>query len=140
MDPSEVLNSMTDVVAVVMIFGIPIITTALIAAVVLSVAGKRHKERMKMIEQGMMPPPPPRKAQGYALLGWGAVSAAVGLALLVAELVSGSLKDLEGGFIFLFVGAALIIVWLIRYNAQQGEPVADQSSRSASQPPPSSLP
>jgi hypothetical protein len=139
MDPSSFVNSITGVVAVVMIFAIPIVTTALIAAVILSVAGKRHKERMKMIEQGMMPPPP-RKTRGYALLGWGAVSAAFGLALLVAQLAAGSVADLEGGFIFLFVGAALIIVWLIRHNNQQQEPESDEPQKSVTQDPPKPLP
>jgi len=139
MDPSEFVNSFTGVVTVVMIFGIPIVTTALIAAVILSVSGKHHKERMKMIEQGMIPPPP-RKTRGYALLCWGAVSAAFGLALLVAKLAARSLDDLEGGFIFLFVGAALIIVWLIRHNNQKQEPVPGEPSKSVTQTPPNSLP
>jgi uncharacterized membrane protein HdeD (DUF308 family) len=138
-DPSAILNSLTGVVAVVMLFAVPIVTTALIAAVILSVAGKRHKERLKMIEQGMIPPPP-RKTRGYALLGWGAVSAALGLALLVAQLAARSLDDLAGGFIFLFVGAAMIIVWLIRHNNQRRELVADEPPKSVTQTPPNSLP
>ena len=99
MDPSSVINSFTGVVAVVMIFGIPIVTTIVIAAVILSVAGKRHKERMKMIEQGMVPPPP-RKQQGsyYGLLIAGAIIFAFGLALLVGEIASRG-DDLTGGYI-----------------------------------------
>jgi len=140
MDPSSVINSFTGVVAVVMIFGIPIITTIMIAAVVLSVAGKRHKERMKMIEQGMMPPPP-RKQKGkyYGLLISGAIVAAFGLALLVGELAAGS-SDLEGGLIFTFVGAALLITFTIIRMMRKNEPCEPEPGKAITQDPPTPRP
>jgi hypothetical protein len=113
MDPSSILNSFTGVVAIVLIFGLPIIAIALIAGLILSVSGKRHKERMKMIEQGLMPVPPPKRTGNYyPLLIVGSIFTAFGFALLAAELASRS-GDLEGGFIFGFIGLAQIICFVV---------------------------
>jgi hypothetical protein len=129
MDPSSVIHSFTGVVAVVMIFGIPIITTILIAVVILSIAQKRHRERMKMIEQGMIPPPP-RKPRGnyYGLLIAGAVILAFGLALLVGEIASRG-NDIEGGLIFSFVGAALLIAFVVIRMNRKNEPAATEPGK-----------
>ena len=140
MDPSSVINSFTGVVAVVMIFGIPIVTTIMIAAVILSVAGKRHKERMKMIEQGMVPPPP-RKQQGnyYGLLIAGAIIFAFGLALLVGEIASRG-DDLTGGLIFAFPGAGLLIAFIVIRANKKTEPARPEDSKELAQDPPHPLP
>jgi Domain of unknown function (DUF6249) len=140
MDPSSVINSFTGVVAVIMIFGIPIVTTALIAAVILSVAGKRHKERMKMIEQGMVPPPP-RKQRGnyYGLLIAGAIVFAFGLALLAGDLATRG-GDPEGGLIFSFVGAAMLITFAIIRAYRKKEPTTPEPGKEITQDPPHPLP
>ncbi len=136
MDPASIMSSVTGVVAVVMIFGIPIITTILIAAVILSVAGKKHKERMKMIEQGMIPPPPrKRKGNYYGLLISGAVIAAFGLALLVGELAARG-GDLEGGLLFTFVGAALLITFIIIRMMRKNEPCEPEPGKEITPTPP----
>ena len=135
MDPSVFFDSVTGIVAIVMIFGVPIIAIIAALAIVISVVNRRHKERMKMIEQGMMPPPP-RKQKGnyYGLMITGAIFLAFGLAQFVAKL-AGSGRISEGGLIFGFVGLAMLACFAIIRMAQKNEP-ADRIEDRPPAPPP----
>jgi hypothetical protein len=133
MDPSPYLNSVTGIFAIAMVFAVPILAVIAVMAIVLSVVNRRHKERMKMIEQGMMPPPP-RKQKGsyHGLLVTGAILFAFGLALFAGELASRG-NDFKGGFIFGFIGLALLACFAIIRVARKNE-TADKSD--AYHPPP----
>jgi len=132
-NPSAYLNTFTGIFAIAMVFAVPIISVIAVLAIVLSVVNRRHKERMKMIEQGMMPPPP-RKQKGsyHGLLITGAIFSAFGLALVAGELASRG-NDLKGGFIFAFIGLALLACFAIIRVARKNEP-ADKTD--PYQPPP----
>ena len=135
MDPSNFMNSVTGIVAIVMIFGVPIIAIIAALAIVMSVVNRRHKERMKMIEQGMMPPPP-RKQKGnyYGLMITGAILFAFGLALFAGELASRG-NDFTGGFLFGFIGLAMLACFAIIRVARKSEP-ADMPNSGSPEPPP----
>jgi len=135
MDPANFVNSVTGIVVVAMTFAVPIIAIIATMAVIMAVVGRRHKERMKMIEQGMMPPPP-RKQKGnyYGLMITGAIFFAFGLALFVAEL-AGSGKVDEGGLIFGFIGLAMLACFAIIRVARKNEP-ADRIDAYPPAPPP----
>jgi hypothetical protein len=94
------------IVAVVGVFLIPILAIVLAMVVALNASNKRHIERMKMIEAGMIPSQPKSKT-GWALLVWGAILFAFGLALFISELAKRG-GDIEGGLIFGLIGLAMI--------------------------------
>lgn len=124
MDPSSILGSFTGVVAVAMIFGLPIV--AVVGAFVIAIVAsqKKHRERMKMIEQGLVPPERHRRTGNfYVLLILGAILFAFGLALTCAELASRG-GDLQGGFIFAFVGLALLVCFVVVRVLRRKEPSA----------------
>jgi len=106
-------------------------------AIVLAVVNRRHRERMKMIEQGMMPPPP-RKQKGnyYGLMITGAIFFAFGLALFAGELADKG-NDFGGGFVFGFVGLAMLACFAIIRVARKNEPAGKTD---ACQPAPPPLP
>ena len=79
----------------------------------------RHKERLAMIEQGMMPADTAKPHNGKATLAWGIGITAFGLAVLCGMLPLGwragrgfldSGPVLLPGLIVLFMGVALIII------------------------------
>ena len=123
-------------VIVAIIFAVPILSVIAVMAVILSVVNRRHKERMKMIEQGMMPPPP-RKQKGsyYGLMITGAIFFAFGLALFAGELASRG-NDFMGGFLFGFIGLAMLACFAIIRVARKNEP-ADKLDAYQPPPPPS---
>ena len=135
MDPTNFVNSVTGIIAIVMIFGVPIIAIIAALAIVMSVVNRRHKERMKMIEQGMMPPPP-RKQKGnyYGLMITGAILFAFGLALFAGELASRG-NDFTGGFLFGFIGLAMLACFAVIRVARKSEP-ADMPNYGSPEPPP----
>jgi hypothetical protein len=120
-NPSAFIEGATGVVAIVMIFGVPIVAIIAALAIVMSVVNRRHKERMKMIEQGMIPPPP-RKQKGnyYGLMITGAIFSAFGLALVAGELASRG-NDFKGGFMFAFIGLAMIACFAVIRRARKNE-------------------
>ena len=135
MNPSTIMNSFTGALAVALIFGLPIVAVvgAFIVAIVAS--QKKHRERMKMIEQGMMPPPRHRRTGNfYALLIVGAILFAFGLALFAAAL-AGQDGDYTGGFIFGFIGLAMLACFAIIRVARKNEP-ADKPESDKPAPPP----
>jgi hypothetical protein len=141
MDPANFVNSVTGIVAIVMIFGVPIIAIIATMAIVMAVVGRRHKERMKMIEQGMMPPPP-RKQKGnyYGLMITGAIFFAFGLAMFAAAL-AGQESDYTPGFIFGFVGLAMLACFAIIRVVRKNEPADNNGAYPpAPAPPPPPLP
>ncbi len=135
MNPTAFIDSATGIVVVAIIFGVPIVCVIAAMAIILSVVNRRHKERMKMIEQGMMPPPP-RKQKGnyYGLLITGSIFFAFGLALFAGELASRG-NDFGGGFIFGFIGLAMLACFAIICVARKNEP-ADQPGSGNPEPPP----
>jgi preprotein translocase subunit YajC len=133
MTPSAFVDSATGMVVVAIVFAPLIIAVVAAMAIVLAVVNRRHKERMKMIEQGMMPPPP-RKQKGnyYGLMITGAVFLALGLARIGAALASWGFAFQQGstlrflgldhGFIFTLVGLALLACFAIIRAARKNEP------------------
>jgi len=86
----------------------------------------RHKERMVMIQQGLMPADAVKPRDGKASLAWGIGITAFGLALLcgLAPLLLGRRAGSTGslasivpgllpGLIVLFMGLALIIIYFV---------------------------
>jgi hypothetical protein len=134
MDPSTFFGSITGIVVVAIVFAVPIISVIAAMSIILAVVNRRHRERMKMIEQGMMPPPP-RKQEGnyYGLMITGAIFLAFGLALFVAELSTGKVS--EGGLIFGFIGLAMLACFAIIRMARKNEP-ADNGGAYPPAPPP----
>jgi hypothetical protein len=103
------LDSLIGVVAVIGVFAVPIVAILVLAAVLMGTVRKRHLERMKMIEAGLMPPQPQRAANWHGLLITGAVLFALGLALLISTVAGGRPgEDLTGGLVLSLVGAALL--------------------------------
>ncbi len=137
MDPANFVNSVTGIVAITMVFAVPILAIIATMAIIMAVVGRRHKERMKMIEQGMMPPPP-RKQKGnyYGLMITGAIFFAFGLAMFAAALV-GQENDYTPGFIFGFIGLAMLACFAIIRVVRKNEPAGNNGDH---QPPPPPLP
>ena len=135
MNPSTIMNSFTGVLAVALIFGLPIVAVVGAFVVALVASQKKHRERMKMIEQGMMPPLHHRHTGNfYALLIVGAIMFAFGLALFAAELASRG-NDFQGGFIFGFIGLAMLACFAVIRVARKNEP-ADKPEPDKPTPPP----
>lgn len=135
MNPSAIMNSLTGVTAIVMIFGLPIVAVVGAFVVAIVISGKRHRERMKMIEQGMMPPPRRRRTGNfYALLIIGAIFFAFGLALVFGQVAQRG-NDFTGGFIFGFIGLAMLACFAIIRMARKNEP-PDRIEDRPSAPPP----
>lgn len=107
-------SSITGIVAIVMIFGLPIIAILATLVIVMAASRARHRERMKMIEQGIVPPAPARRRAGnyYPLLITGAVFFTFGLGMGLVSLVSDE-AELEPGFIFGSVGLGLLVTFII---------------------------
>jgi hypothetical protein len=120
-NPEAFFDSVGGVLAVVGVFAVPILTIALIGALVSSIAKKRHIERLKMIEAGLVPPPARRSNNWYGLMITGAIFLAFGIALFVSELVSGD-RDIAGGLIFGLVGIAMLGSFAYIRSTQQKEP------------------
>ena len=135
MDPSNFVDSATGIVVVSLVFAPVIIALIAAMTIILAVVNRRHKERMKMIEQGMMPPPP-RKQKGnyYGLLITGSIFFAFGLALFAAAL-AGQENDYTGGFIFGFIGLAMLACFAVIRVARKNEP-ADIGGAYPPAPPP----
>jgi len=122
-------------VIVAIIFAPLIIAVIAVLAIILAMVNRRHKERMKMIEQGMMPPPRPKqKGNYYGLLITGAIFLAFGLALFAGELAERG-NDFTGGFIVGFVGLAMLACFAIIRIARKSEP-ADKAEDRPPAPPP----
>jgi len=135
MTPSAFIDSATGIVVVAIIFAVPIIAVIAAMAITLSVVNRRHKERMKMIEQGMIPPPPRKQKGSYnGLLIAGAIIFAFGLALFAGAL-AGHETDYTGGFIFGFIGLALLACFAIIRVARKNEPPDQNNSGTTTQPP-----
>jgi hypothetical protein len=122
-------------VIVAIIFAVPILAVIATMAIILSVVNRRHKERMKMIEQGMMPPPPQKqKGSHHGLLIGGAILFAFGLAIVAGELASRG-NDFKGGFLFGFIGLAMLACFAIIRAARKNE-TADKTDYGKPEPPP----
>ena len=137
MDPSTLSDLLKGGLFWGLVFATPIISVVAATTIILAAINRRHKERMKMIEQGMMPPPPRQQKGNYnGLLIAGAILLAFGLALLAGALASRG-NDFTGGFIFGFIGLAMLACFAIIRAARKNEP-ADKTD--ACQPPPPPLP
>lgn len=135
MSPTDVLGPAVGGLVVFMVFAVPIVTIIAVMAVIMTLSTKRHRERMKMIEQGLVPAPPKKTRRSYALLGWGAVLLAFGLAMTVGMLVSGSPDELTPGLMFGFIGLAMIIVHYVIASQRRREEPPDTNGRTDNPPP-----
>ena len=98
----------------------------------------RHRERLAMIEQGMMPADAAKPHNGQATLAWGIGISAFGLALLcgfsprifkaisdpyisIASITSAVLP----GAIILFMGLALIAIYFVTRSTPDKEPAEE---------------
>jgi preprotein translocase subunit YajC len=135
MGPTEVLGSAVGGFVVFMVFAVPIVAIIAIMAIIMTMSTKRHRERMKMIEQGLVPASPKKSRRSYALLGWGAVLLAFGLALTVGMLVSGDPDELTPGLMFGFIGLAMIIVHFVIAGQRKREEPPDNNGRTDNPPP-----
>jgi len=135
LNPSSFFDSATGIFAIAAVFAVPIISVIAVLAIVLAVVNRRHRERMKMIEQGMMPPPPRKQTGSYnGLLIAGAILFAFGLALFAGQLASRG-NDFTGGFLFGFIGLAMLACFAIIRRARKNEP-ADKTDAYQPTPPP----
>jgi hypothetical protein len=86
----------------------------------------RHKERLAMIEQGLMPPDAARPRNGKAMLAWGIGITAFGLAVLCGASpliwkaasdpyvsITSAIPALLPGLVILFMGVALMIIYFV---------------------------
>jgi hypothetical protein len=107
-------SPITGIVAVVMLFGLPIIAILATLLIILISGRARHLERMKMIEQGIAPPAPTRRRTGnyYALLITGTIFFTFGLGMGLVSLISDE-AELEPGFIFGSVGLGMLVTFVI---------------------------
>ena len=106
MDPKTFFDSAGGVTAIMGAFAVPFVFAIVAAIIVLSVTRKRHVERMKMIEAGLVPPY--RRARSiYGLLVVGAVFTAIGLALALSRVITGE-RDIEGPMVMGFMGLAFL--------------------------------
>ena len=102
-------------VAVIFIFGS-------IPAIVIFIAAKRHKEKMKLIEKGVNMPIHSQAAHidsGSKPLLWGLIAVAIGLALLFSGFVIQRSMDRDlvtFGMFFLFGGGAVLLYWKLTKN------------------------
>jgi hypothetical protein len=113
-------TSAVEIVAVAGVFLIPIVAIVLAMAVTLNASNKRHIERMKMIEAGMIPSQLKSKP-GYGLLSGGAILLAVGLALFISELAKSG-GDIEAGLICGLMGLAMLGTFAYRRHVSAKEP------------------
>jgi len=126
MDPSSVLESATGIIAIVMIFGLPVVAILATMAIVLVAVRHRSRERMKMIEQGILPPPSKRTRSGnfYGLLITGAVMFAFGIGMFLLSILSDE-GEMEPALIFGTIGLALLGCFVfIRANKRKKEQLA----------------
>lgn len=95
----------------------------------------QHKERLAMIEQGMMPADSGTPRNGKTTLAWGIGITAFGLALLCGLLPFSFLWAQDGNFqgmlllpglIILFMGTALMIIYLVTRPAPVVEVPAEE--------------
>jgi len=136
MNPADMMAPIAGIVAIVMIFAIPILAIVTTMVLLLVAIKNRNRERMKMIEQGIMPPPATSRRTGnfYALLITGAVMFALGIGLFVASLLSGS-SDIEGGLIFGLIGLALLLCFVFIRVVKKRKQVSTEIDDSDSLPP-----
>jgi hypothetical protein len=117
--------------AVFMLFALPI--AAIVGTLIIIGMGirRRHHERMKMIEQGILPPPPrKRKGNYFALLITGAILFAFGIGMFLVGNISEE-GDMTPGLIFGFVGLAMITCFIIirRLNRKERESLEADNAR-----------
>lgn len=113
MNPSDLMGGFVGGLAVFMIFALPI--AAIVGTLIVIGMGvrRKHLERMKMIEQGILPPPPRKKAGNYyALLITGMILFFFGIGMLLLGLFSDE-GDLEPAFIMGSVGLGMLICFVI---------------------------
>jgi hypothetical protein len=107
------MNSFTGVVAVILIFGIPILAIIATLAIVLGALKYRHRQRMRMIEQGMMPAPPKaRKGNWYALLISGSILFAFGIGMFLVGALTDE-AEMEPGLVFGCIGLAMLACFVV---------------------------
>lgn len=100
----HIYGGLVPIMAVFFTFGIPTL-------VIIVLERFRHKQHMELIRQGINPDSTiPAYPGNKSLLG-GLVFTGIGLALVVAKLVTGDYHDLAGGIILLGAGIAFFAFW-----------------------------
>jgi preprotein translocase subunit YajC len=134
MDPSSFMSSFTGILAVAMSLGIPVLAIIATMAIIMAVIRTRNRERMKMIEQGILPPPAKKKTGNYyTLLVWGAILLAFGLAMSVAELVVHD-GTIIAGLIFSFIGLAMLVCFIIIRTLRKKDQAAPEPTEDEEPP------
>lgn len=109
---AAVIESLAAPLAVTLALGMPIIGILAGLVLILVIARNRHRERMKMIEQGLLPPQPGRTGNYYALLITGIILFTLGLGLFLLQLFTPK-PDFGGAFILGFPGLGMLACFII---------------------------
>ncbi len=96
--------TLVPVMAVLFTFGIPTL-------VIIVLARLRHQQRMELIRQGFNPDITMPAYPGNKSLFFGILLAGLGLALIVAKLVTGDYHEVAAGIILLGAGMAFLAFW-----------------------------
>ena len=109
------MESIPSAAVQILIVVIPIVAIVMGSVVVFFYLLWRHKQNLKMIEQGMQPPTS-FDLKSFSLVA-GLISAGVGFVLSVFfVLTDGAAYSLLGGLIPLAVGVSLLAYYLLRNN------------------------
>ena len=108
----HIFGGLVPAMAVLCTFGIPTL-------VIIVLARLRHQQRMELIRNGINPDTTMPVYPGNKSLFLGFFLTGLGLALIVAMLVTGEHHDLAGGIILLGAGIAFLAFW--KLTAQDRE-------------------
>ncbi len=100
----HILGHFVAIVAISCTFGIP-------AATIMVLARFRHRQRMELIRKGIYPVTAMPVYPGNKSLFLGFLFTGIGLAHIVAMLVTGEYHDMAGGIILLGAGIAFLAYW-----------------------------
>jgi len=100
---------------------VPLGMFAMVVLIVYFVYSYTHKERMRMLEIGLAPSPTRGGLTGMSSLWLGLVTGAIGLALIVTQILGYDRHHLVAGLICLFIGAALLIYYKLTESKRKQE-------------------
>ena len=121
-DPA-IVSAVIPVVAIVFVFGAPVVIVALVMWVNMKKARLQHETVAKLIESGQEIPPDfferlsPRPKPNINL-NRGIILCATGLGLGLASVLNSSAAFGAIGLVLLFIGAALLLIWRLESRAQ----------------------
>ncbi len=109
------MEDLTGIIAIISIFALPVITAMVL---ILKKLSSTHKERMGLIQQGIIPPNEPKRKSTpnrYRSLRNGVLLIALGVGLIVGFLGANYLPMSEDNS-FLFVTASIVLFLGIGYT------------------------